>query len=363
MAYTFSKYMKLKSAIAAVAFAAITALSGCNSVIYDDEGDCDIHHRLLFRFERNLLFADAFSSQVQSVAVYAFNPDGTFAWQRSEYGAQLASDGYYMNLDGVAPGTYTLVGWCGMENQWIATRPESFTLPDLLPGQTRMEELICRMEREYREDMTAHSSADLWPLFHGFTADVTILPADGPEANGQTITYTMNLMKNTNKVRVILQQLSGEDINVDGFTFSIESANGLMAHHNGLLDDDKITYHPWRTSSGYAGLVLDPMGNATGAIHPAKVAIADLTVARLMVDDPMILTVRRPDGELSARIPLIDYALYTKGNYDRPMEDQEFLDREDTYTLTFFLDKQYKWGETTIYINAWRVVLHNEDVN
>lgn len=81
-----------------------------------------------------------------------------------------------------------------------------------------------------------------------------------------------------------------------------------------------------------------------------------------MENEPMTLTVYSPDGGISARIPLVDYALLTKGNYDTPMENQEFLDREDTYTLTFFLDKNHKWAGTFIYINSWRVVLNNVDI-
>ena len=38
-----------------------------------------------------------------------------------------------------------------------------------------------------------------------------IYDPDGPEADGRTIVYNMPLVKNTNRVRVILQQLSGDD--------------------------------------------------------------------------------------------------------------------------------------------------------
>ena len=96
-------------------------------------------------------------------------------------------------------------------------------------------------------------------------------------------------------MRVILQQLSGDDINAENFTYEIETANGLMAHHNGLLDDPKITYHPWKQGYGTGGIILDP-DNVTDIGKPAnvKVAVADLTVARLITDEETILTVYRP---------------------------------------------------------------------
>lgn len=258
MAIPFTKYIKRTSKVMLAAIALAMTLTACDSAIYDDEGDCEIHYRLRFRFDYNLLFADAFPSQVHSVAVYAFNPDGTFAWQREESGNHLAADGYMMNLDDIPVGDYTLIGWCGLSNSHLGPQPESFRLPVLTPGLSTKEELICRMEREYGIDGTAHSSVNLWPLFHGTTDDVIIYEPDGPEADGRTIVYDMNLKKNTNRIRVILQQLSGEDINAEGFRYTIESSNGLMAHHNGLMDDDMITYHPWNQMTGTGGIVLNP---------------------------------------------------------------------------------------------------------
>lgn len=365
MAFNLPKYLgsfvaKLSGALAL--FAVCLSLTGCNNAIYDEEGDCEIHHRLRFRFDYNLLFADAFPAQVHSVAVYAFDADGKFAWMRTEKGDILASDGYLMDLDDVKPGKYDLIGWCGMDNAHRGSQPESFKLPELTKGVSTREELICRMEREYQADRSAHSSVDLWDLYHGTTADVEIFNSDTPDADGRTVVYNMNLMKDTNRVRVILQQLSGEDIEAEGFTYTIESDNGLMAHHNGLMDDETITYHPHHTETGTGGIIITDEGRAVRAATDVKVAIADLTVARLIKDRPMTLTVRNPKGEITARIPLVDYALLTKGNYTTPMTDQEFLDREDTYTLTFFLDKNYKWGGAVIYINSWRVVLSNYDV-
>ncbi|MDE6457602.1 MAG: FimB/Mfa2 family fimbrial subunit, partial [Muribaculum sp.] len=41
----------------------------------------------------------------------------------------------------------------------------------------------------------------------------------------------------------------------------------------------------------------------------------------------------------------------------RPMTDQEYLDRQDEFTINFFLTGDNSWDRTTaIYINSWRVV-------
>ena len=44
------------------------------------------------------------------------------------------------------------------------------------------------------------------------------------------------------------------------------------------------------------------------------------------------------------------------------MDDQEFLDREDDYVMTFFLDENHKWISSQILIHSWRVVLNNVDI-
>ena len=56
------------------------------------------------------------------------------------------------------------------------------------------------------------------------------------------------------------------------------------------------------------------------------------------------------------RLPLIDYALMYKRLRYEDMPNQEFLDREDEYNMTFFLDENYRWMSSYIYINSWRIV-------
>ncbi len=384
MLNTLLKYLRLALPICLVA----PLLGACDSAIYDEEGDCDIHYSLKFAFDHNMLFADAFTSQVHSVGVYAFDAEtGLFAWQREESGEQLDRDGYLMNLDGVAPGKYRVIAWCGLDNERLdPTRPESFILPTLTPGVSTMADLTCRMERERDAADAAHSSADLWSLYHGMVVDplsldpidMEIIDPNSLEADGQTITYVAKLKKDTNRVRVILQQLGGQDIDAENFSYTIEASNGLMAHDNELLADEKITFHPHSQGFGMAGVDLNGRttvadsrdGDSDPAFTPVKVAIADLTVPRLIKDHPTTLTVYAPDGSVSARIPLVDYAIMaaaTETFYDNhgkpyPMGDQEYLDREDSFTLTFFLDRNKNWQAVSLKILSWRTVFNHVEI-
>lgn len=80
----------------------------------------------------------------------------------------------------------------------------------------------------------------------------------------------------------------------------------------------------------------------------------------------MVLTITNKDGETVARVPVIDYALLSKEYYEQayhhPMTAQEFLDREDEYSMTFFLDANKKWISTSILIHSWRIVLDDVEL-
>jgi len=346
-------------------------LAACDNAIYDDEGDCSVTYRLNFRFDLNINRADAFAKEVNSVNLYAFDKSGTLVWQHFDHGEALHTDGYAVTLD-LPAGDYRMLAWCGLRNE--GTEPESFSVPTTRIGQTRIEEMQCTLNREHEATGEAFSRRKLHPLYHGML-DVTL-----PDTNdGSTFDYSMELTKDTNRVRIILQQLSGEPVDVRDFTFRIEQRNGLMEYDNALNpSDEMITYEPHYLTTGTASMgfndypALRSHRNAVASrttITSVSVAIADLTIGRLLAEEKVqgqprkhqATLVVESQGNEVARIPLTDYALLLKDSYDFPMTDQEFLDRQDHWDLTFFLDENRKWISTSIIINSWRLVLQNAD--
>lgn len=358
-------YLQRTGRMLLVAAVLCCTFASCDNVVYDDEGDCEATYRVKFRYDRNMKWADAFANEVKSVHLYAFDKDGTLVWHNSEKGAALAADGYAMTLD-LPSGDYRLLAWCGLEND--GEREESFSVPEARVGETRIEDLQCRLLREH-DAAGAYSDEKLYPLFHGMI-DVSL--PDMTYEGGEH-TCTVPLTKDTNHVRIILQHLSGKDVNPDDFTFRIEEENGLMDYDNELLPDEMITYRAHDTKSGTAGLGIDDypeIGGAKSALQASSrtvtsvsVAIADLTIARLVAGRKTWLTIEKPGVEEwpRVRIPLTDYALLVKDGYDREMTDQDYLDRQDEYTLTFFLDEDHYWVSSSIIINSWKVVLNDVD--
>lgn len=88
--------------------AASAFVSSCDSMIYDDQGDCTVHYRVPFTYTHNILSADAFASQVSAVTLYVFDSKGNLVLQKSDSGATLAAGGYKMDVD-LPAGTYDMI--------------------------------------------------------------------------------------------------------------------------------------------------------------------------------------------------------------------------------------------------------------
>ena len=338
------------------------SLTSCDSFIYEGEGDCTVKYKIRFVYDMNLKWADAFPSEVKSVNLYVFDSNDLFVKEYRAAGEPLSVPGYEMTLD-LPAGDYHFVAWCGLENEGAAQ--ESFNVVQPQPGVTTIDELICSLNTLSSRDESAPeiSKKRLYFLYHGY------LEANLPDSqDGAEYVYTMYLTKDTNHIRIILQELSSdEDMNAEDYDIKIEAANGTMAYNNDLLGDTKITYEPWSLVADYVGVGRIDVDN--GEIKYVKGIVADLSTSRMMASQKnnfMLTITRKSDGEtIIARVPVIQYALlsrsYYEMAYDHQMTDQEFLDREDEYVMTFFLEKG-KWIDSYIDILQWRIVIGNYDL-
>jgi len=331
---------------------ASSTFASCN-ILDEEEADCAVY--VSFKYDYNMKFADAFAHSVKSVTLYAFGQDGKLAFQKTEEGSILAQEDYAMRLDEISRSEvdeYDFITWAGLADN------ESFTIPLLQTGVSTKEDLYCRLERKHGsrgKEGTAIVDQDLEALFHGQVNGSSLSRAAATNGNVE-----ISLTKNTNNIRIVLQHVSGEPVNVDNFEFTITDENGLMNYDNSLLTDEVLTYYAWDKYDGYAGLGETEKQEGVTEIN---VAIAELTVARLMADErPILRITNKLNGENVLTIPLVDYVLLVKGNYNREMSDQEYLDRQDEYNMTFFLDNGNRWMNAYIHINSWKIVLQHNDL-
>ena len=324
----------------------LTFLSCTRSHIFEYEGDCEVYYDIRFKYDYNIKYADAFANEVRSLALYIFDEDGILIEKVvTTDKEELSKEDFHIRLE-LPAGCYTLLAWGGLGEE------ESFDmLADEEIGRTRIEELQVRMHRAYDDEGRAYSDKDLAPLFHG------IMELDVVSEPG-TYKKTMSLMKNTNVVRIVLNEMSGHAMDSKNFTFEITDHNGLYDYDNTRLDDEAITYKPWYIEEIYAD--FDESSTRSTNINTV---LAELTIGRMMAtESPILRVLNSQTGEQILRLPLAEYMLLIKGNYHKAMGDQEYLDRQDEYSLTLFLDEG-KWMSTQIVINGWRVVINDTGLN
>jgi hypothetical protein len=327
--------------------ATMLGMASCESgLIFEGEGDCGVYYRIRFKYDYNIKFADAFAHEVNSIALYVFDENDILVQEiATTEKAALASGTFEIPLE-LLPGRYTLLAWGGLMEE------ESFDLlPTAVKGMTTRQEMQVKMRRLHNYAREACVSEDLLPLFHG-TMPLEVVNEPG------THTKTLSLVKNTNNVRILLHEMSGHDVDADKFRFEIHDSNGLYDWDNTLLDDEQIIYEAWYQTTGSA----DMEEYATRTITEVNVVLAELTIGRMRADSsPILHIISRETGEDVVRLPLADYALLVKGYYRESMSDQEYLDRQDEYSLTLFLDEG-EWVSSMIYINSWRVVINDSSI-
>ena len=273
-----------------------SAVVSCDSILDEDDVDCSVEYRVKFKYDYNMKYADAFSREVSSVALYAFDDNGKLVYQKTEAGDVLAADGYSMAVD-MEPGDYHLITWAGLSDE------ASFSVPLITQGVSSLEELQCKMDRIYSRaaDGSAVVSSKLSSLWHGEVTKQSFTRA----ATQQVV--TVPLVKNTNTIRVILQQMDGVTVDVDKFEFTITDDNGLMNYDNKQISDETLTYYPYYRAQG--GTVAGKSARAEGDGAAAEddnisVAIAQISVGRLVEENNPKLTITNTEtGETVLSIP------------------------------------------------------------
>lgn len=312
---------------------------GC---IREDFAECKNTYDLRLVFDRNMLYTDAFASQVRSVDVKVFDSStGREVYSYADSGAALESADYRVALP-IPPGTYDILCWAGMA--------EGDSFGYALPAADMLQQHNVALNTE-----NGISGRRLNNLYHGLSRGVTFVSGNSL-GHDQAQTTTVYLTKNTNRVCVMLHNLDGSELDESGFTFSITSGNALMNYDNTLDPAGRVTYRPWHVTP----IMLETetktdskSGTKSETVQSALAA--EISMARLVPDGNSRLDVyRTADGERIISVPLERNLLLYKGEYHSMMSDAEYLDRQDDYTITFILDRNNNWDRAAmIYINNW----------
>lgn len=332
------RQQKLSKFVSIVLFYALLigcVVASCDDVIYDGLDPCPQGVRLRFVYDYNMEFANSFHKKVDCVTLYVYDEKGNYLQTITETTDVLADENYRMTLD-FEPGHYRLVAYGG-----LACEEHSFSVVDEPSRQaSTYTDLQVRMDE-------GKLGSKLHDFYYGMQ-DVEIRATDM-----DYVEETLYMMKNTNNIRIVLQQLSGDPVNDEDFSFFITDDNTLFAHNNMLVSNGTVTYTPWVKGQASTGLI--DTGNGLEE-HEVIVAYAELSTSRLMTHTSPRLIIKRNDtGADIVNIPLNNYLLLLKSMAYADMGSQEYLDRESDWSMIFFLDTKHAWINTHIIINDWIV--------
>ena len=338
------------------------AIASCDSVLDYDEGDCSIKYRVKFKYDYNMDEVDAFAKQVRTVTLYAFDDNNNLVYQNTDEGEKLGDHTYTMNLD-IDPSQYHLIAWAGLND-------ESFAVPVLFPTQSGLEELKVKTLR--REVPSGRAFTDeekgkflveqnLHSLWHGEVRQDGVHTRSATTINGREQITTVDLVKNTNSVRIIIAQKNQSGgpatkaLTTTAFDCVIYDDNGYMNYDNSLLDDKLLTYKPIAISEEVVKSRAFSAGNEEAKAYNA--VVSELNVGRLMEDKTPQLLIRNTvtNETLFKCDNLIDYLelLQLEKYKERNYTLQEYLDREDNYGIIIFVDENLALINTVIDVNDW----------
>jgi len=322
------QYRALRLLLAIVGMLTITSCTW----LKDDKDDCPYGYWLQLRYTYNMLDVDAAPKFVTDAYVYVYDKDGNFVKRIVATQDVLKVNNYRVQIDGLSEGDYQFVVWSGIGNSQYAMSSDSKTLDEFrlaLAGAPKT------------------SDKELSGLYHGYLS--TVHYSD---------TYTVHevdLMKNTNQLACLVVSVDSDTELPEATDYSMEviADNGTMNAYNKLVSDDLISYKPFE--QGPVTIEEPEYGELNGIMF-------NISTLRLMSDrDCRIILTKKSTGETIFNISFPEFigmlgTLYT--NLGRELTVQEYLDRQDFYTIVFFLSADFK-QLLQLQVNSWRLRASN----
>ncbi len=320
----------MKRNIIACLILSAAAFASCS--VYETLDSCPKGVSMRFVYDYNMEYADGFSKQVDCLTLYIYDEQGNYVGTRTESGAALEDENYRMVID-LPEGSYRFIAYGG-----LACGESSFQASPEPNTGSSTEDLNILMKQE-----GGISESLLHDLFWG-SLDVKV---EGEMYRD----VTLYMMKNTNNLRIVLQQadIDSEPLDIGDFEIKVSDHNGNFAADNSLLaGQDEIVYNPWTQGNG----VVDDQVEQGNSV---PVAYAEFSLSRLMTtNEPRLTIYSAQQQEMVVDIPLIKYLLLLKSEKFAGMGDQEYLDRENLWSIVFLLNDN-TWHDVKIIINDWTV--------
>ncbi len=297
--------------------------------VKDDLDDCPDGFWLNLHYTYNILDVEAVEEYINEASVFVYDTAGNYVKRIDVPQATLAADNHRVKIEGLPFGRYQFVVWSGTTNN-------SFSISG--PQGAMKDFRLSLVDKDI-------SKTDLPNLYHGYLSMV--------EYSSSHAVHDVYLMKNTNNLACMVVTES-EDVELDPEDYNMQliSANSVMDANNNLVADAATVYEPFIKDS----TTIDDNGKK---LHGVRFGISTL---RLMdkTDCRMILS-KTDTGETIFNVSLPQCvgmigSLYTQ--LGKPLTVQEYLDRQDFYTVIFILSEGVD-QLIQMKVNSWRVRSNN----
>lgn len=358
----------IKKSIRHTALVAVAlGMGACDPILDNEDDDCPVGLYVTFEYNHNIERADIFRDQVGSVTAYVYDEaDKLVAWQTCENrpgNAPLKQHGYQMHFPDLPEGNYRLVAWAH-QRSYDETLAEGANFVKSTVGKgSSVNDLQVRLDRTPASRATDeeplarvdHQGLPLDTLWNGCNTHRVEVRKNRPSYD------TLSLVRDTKMLTITLRHLDEDkqaDIDADDYQLFIVDNNGQLGHDNRPLADEDIVYtpfHTWTTDfrddqgnivqrAAHFGIMTSRLMHHT---DPEKNA---LLVVRSRETGKQVATINLPDCLAQGR-NAVDYYRYSQ---------QEFLDRENNYSLDFFLKgDSWQYIDLRISILSWSKRIQN----
>ena len=301
--------------------------------VKDDPEVCPYGFWLNLQYTYNLLDVDAGQKYLKEVSVFVYDADGNFVTRIDVPQSSLKANNYRVLVEGIPEGDYQFVVWSGASDSHYVISGDRNIIDQFrlsLTGQAQTSDYSIQLPDLYYGSL---------PLVH---------------FGNQYASHDVHMMKDNNQLSCLIVSMSQDAVmDPDDYIMKIVSNNGTMDAHNSLVPASDITYMPFVQDT----VVINDKNY--GELHGIKYG---LTTLRLMekTDCRLILEKKETGHEIfnvsfPETIGMIG-SLYTK--LGQPLSVQEYLDRQDFFTIVFFLSGDLE-QLIQLQVNSWRLRANN----
>ena len=308
----------------------ILAMTSCTWV-KDDTDDCPYGFWLRLHYTYNILDVDAASKYVQDAYVYVYDADGNYVKRIYATQNDLMVNDYRVRVEGLPEDDYQFVVWSGIGNNQYAVAGDTQMMDDF-----RLS--LVGTETRY--------SGKLPALYYGYQKTV--------HYDDSYALYDVELIKNTNQLSCLVVSVSDQEVlDANDYNMKVVVANSAMDAYNRLISKSETIYEPFE--QGYVTIDDPDYGELSG------IKFNIMTLRLMSNSDSRLILEKKSTGQTLFNISFPEYigmigSLYTA--IGRLLTVQEYLDRQDFYTIVFFLSGDLD-QLIQLQVNSWRLRAYN----